>query len=89
MAKQETLIPQKRRGPVPTGKGEPIMCRLQPELLDKLDQFIAKGRDDISRPEAIRRLVELGLRGQAGRGHSKQTGPPKTTKGLTGTMEKR
>jgi hypothetical protein len=62
MAKQETLIPQKRRGPLPTGKGEPIMCRLQPELLKKVDLFIEKQREEISRPEAIRRLVELGLR---------------------------
>jgi hypothetical protein len=61
MAKQETLIPRKR-GPAPTGKGEPIMCRLQPELLKKLDTFVAKQKVEMSRPEAIRRLVELGLK---------------------------
>lgn len=62
MAKQETVIPRKRRGPAPTGKGMPIMTRVQPETLAKIDSYIARQKQEISRPEAIRRLVELGLK---------------------------
>lgn len=66
MAKQDTLISHKRRGPVPTGKGTPILTRLQPDLLEKLDAYVSRQNDEISRPEAIRRLVELGLKGKRG-----------------------
>jgi metal-responsive CopG/Arc/MetJ family transcriptional regulator len=55
MGKQETVIPQKR-GPKPTGKGTPVMVRLQPDMLAGVDQFIAE-HDDISRPEAIRLII--------------------------------
>jgi hypothetical protein len=61
MARQVTLIPRKRRGPAPTGKGAPVMTRLQPDTLAALDAYIAGQPEAISRPEAIRRLVELGL----------------------------
>jgi hypothetical protein len=61
MAKQDTVITQKRRGPPPTGKGELIGVRLLPEPLAALDAWIAKQREPVSRPEAIRRLVEAGL----------------------------
>jgi hypothetical protein len=62
MVKQETVIPQKRRGPAPTGKGTPIVTRVQPEMLKKIDGYIARQKESISRPEAVRRLVELGLK---------------------------
>ena len=65
MAKQETLITQKRRGPPPTGKGTLLGVRLQPEILHKVDAFIQRQKDNPSRPEAIRRLVEMGLKGKA------------------------
>lgn len=35
--------------------------RLVPDQLSALDAWIAKQREPMSRPEAIRRLVELGL----------------------------
>lgn len=54
MAKQETLITKKRRGPKPTGVGTLIGVRLQPDLLDVLDTFIADGKGEMSRPEALR-----------------------------------
>jgi hypothetical protein len=39
------------------------MVRLEPEQIDTLDDWIAKqDQDGLSRPEAIRRLVELGLK---------------------------
>ena len=62
MSKQETLIPRKKRGPAPTGKGTPIMTRVQPDTLARIDAYIARQKEEISRPEAIRRLVELGLK---------------------------
>ncbi len=61
MAKQETVHPRKR-GPAPTGKGTPIQVRLQPEMLTALDRWIDDRETELTRPEAIRRLVELGLK---------------------------
>jgi hypothetical protein len=57
------MIAKKRRGPVPTGKGQQVVVRMQPAPLAVLDGWIKKQNDDgLSRPEAIRRLVELGLK---------------------------
>jgi len=48
---------------VTTGKGTLIGVRLLDEPLSTLDAWIAKQQEpDLSRPEAIRRLVELGLK---------------------------
>jgi len=60
MAKQ-TVQPRKRRGPPPTGKGVPVQVRLQPELLARLDGWIAAQEDKPSRPEALRRLASKAL----------------------------
>jgi hypothetical protein len=38
------------------------MVRLADDQFDALDRWIAKQDDQLSRPEAIRRLVELGLK---------------------------
>jgi hypothetical protein len=60
--KKKTVIPRKRRGPPATGKGEPVVVRMQPPQLQALDAWIAKQAPPFpSRPEAVRRLVELGL----------------------------
>jgi hypothetical protein len=63
MARSINVITKKRRGrPVTTGKGTLIGVRLLDALLATLDGWIAKQREpDLTRPEAIRRLVELGL----------------------------
>lgn len=42
--------------------GTLIGVRLQPEALVGLDRWIAGQNDQPSRPEAIRRLIELGLK---------------------------
>jgi hypothetical protein len=55
------VIPRKRPGPAPTGKGQPIVVRMQPAALEILDHWIEKQKEPHTRPEAIRRLVELGL----------------------------
>jgi hypothetical protein len=57
MAKQ-TVQPKKRRGPAPTGKGTPIQVRLQPSQLTALDAWIAKQDAPLTRPEAIRAMME-------------------------------
>jgi hypothetical protein len=42
--------------------GELVAVRIQPDLAKRLDDW-RRGQDDLpNRPEAIRRLVELGLR---------------------------
>ncbi|AJA63270.1 ribbon-helix-helix protein, CopG family [Bradyrhizobium japonicum] len=53
----------KRRGrPVTTGKGTLVGVRLLDDPLAKLDAWIAKQGDVMTRPEAIRRLVEQALK---------------------------
>jgi Ribbon-helix-helix protein, copG family len=62
MAKSIRDIPKKRRGrPSTGGRREGILVRLDPEQLEAVDDWIIQ-RDEVSRPEAIRRLVELGLK---------------------------
>jgi hypothetical protein len=60
MARQ-SLVPKKKRGPPATGQGIQIQVRIQPDKLTTLDRWIAAKGDNLSRPEAIRRLVEIGL----------------------------
>ena len=52
---------KKQRGAPATGKGTLTGLRLQAGLLARIDRWAASQEDDPSRPEAIRRLVELGL----------------------------
>jgi len=46
--------------PVTTGPGEPQVVRMHDQQLEAIDDWIAEHGDKISRPEAIRRLVEIG-----------------------------
>jgi|SRR5581483_4446056 len=63
MGKSIRVITKKKRGrPVTTGKGTLIGVRLLDAPLASLDDWIHQQREaDLSRPEAIRRLVEIGL----------------------------
>jgi hypothetical protein len=56
-----SVVPKKRRGPAPTGKGTQIGMRWHDLQLSAIDEWRTK-HDVASRPEAIRRLVELGLK---------------------------
>lgn len=49
----------KKRAPV---KGDLVGVRIQPEMAKELDDWRRKQDDLPGRPEAIRRLVEIGLR---------------------------
>ncbi len=64
MGKSISVNTKKRRGrPITTGKGTLIGVRLLDDPLATLDAWIAKQKEpDLSRPEAIRRLVEIGLK---------------------------
>src|SRR5579862_7209418 len=58
---RQSVISRKRRGPRPTGKGMPILVRLQPGLLANLDAWIASREISTTRPEAIRLLIAVAL----------------------------
>jgi hypothetical protein len=61
MAKQSKTVHKKSRGrPAGTKYGETIPARLEPATLTSLDAWAAA--NDMSRSEAIRRLVDLGLK---------------------------
>lgn len=63
MGKSTTVLTEKkRRGPKPTGKGTLIGVRFLDDPLSKLDEWISKQDEEMTRPEAIRRLVERGLK---------------------------
>jgi hypothetical protein len=42
--------------------GEPVLVRVQPDMAKHLDDWRRKQDDLPGRPEAIRRLVEIGLK---------------------------
>jgi hypothetical protein len=48
-----------------TGPGEPVLLRLHPPLLTDLDAWIEAQSGRLSRPEAIRRLLEAAITGTA------------------------
>lgn len=52
------MIAKKKRGPAPTGRGKQIVTRIQPDQLMRLDAWIEKTEKGLSRPEAIRRMVD-------------------------------
>jgi hypothetical protein len=63
MAKSIRDIPKKSRGrPSSGGRREGVLVRLEPDQFEALDAWIAKQPEPSTRPEAIRRLVEIGLR---------------------------
>lgn len=63
MAKSISDIAKRSRGrPKTTGLGTGILVRLQREPLEALDHWAARQSDDPSRPEAIRRLLEVSLK---------------------------
>lgn len=64
MTDQDTVITKKRKGPAPTGKGVLVGVRLQPDDLAALDAWIDAQGDRSSRPEAVRKLMRLGMLAQ-------------------------
>ena len=66
--KRQTVITKKRRGPPPTGKGTLVGVRLQPGGLESLDKWIDRQPEPMTRPEALRAMlemaVEIGVKGK-------------------------
>ena len=63
MAKSIRDIAKRPGRPRTTGPGTGVLVKLHDPQLDAIDAWISKQREpDLSRPEAIRRLVEIGLK---------------------------
>ncbi len=62
MGKSIKGTPKKRGRPATTGRGLQIGMRWQDPDLEMIDDWIEKQKEPFTRPEAIRRLVELGLK---------------------------
>ena len=57
-----SVVPKKKRGPAPTGKGTQVGERWHPSEIVAIDAWIASSSDKtLTRAHAIRRLVALGL----------------------------
>jgi hypothetical protein len=57
------VVPKKRRGPPPSGKGTQVGERWHASELAAIDAWIAASSDNtLTRAHAIRRLVALGLK---------------------------
>jgi hypothetical protein len=56
-----TKSPKKRAA----ATGDPVLVRVQPDMAKMLDDWRRKQDDLPGRPEAMRRLVELGLKAKA------------------------
>jgi hypothetical protein len=63
MAKSIKVHPKKRRGRPATGKDPLVSARLPQTLIEQVEHWAASS--EASRSEAIRRLVELGLKFKA------------------------
>jgi hypothetical protein len=59
--KRRTAITKKRRGPAPTGIGTLVGVRLQPDRLAALDTWIATQGMPMTRPEAVRAMLDAVL----------------------------
>jgi hypothetical protein len=62
MAKSNKVVPKKGRGRPATGRNPVTAIRLSMELRETVDKWAGKQDDQPGRSEAIRRLVEIGLR---------------------------
>ena len=63
MPKSRTVLPKPNKGGRPATGRDPVRAiRLSDEFLSKVDAWSSKQNDEPGRSEAIRRLVELGLK---------------------------
>jgi hypothetical protein len=66
MIASRAVLPKPNRGGRPATGRDPVRTmRLSDEFLAKVDAWAKKQEDGPSRAEAIRRLVELGLKAKA------------------------
>jgi hypothetical protein len=65
MAKSIRVTTKKTRGrPAATGRGFQVSERWHPPEIAAIDKWIASQGEEMTRGQAIRRLVELGLKGK-------------------------
>jgi hypothetical protein len=57
MAEQETLLARKKRGPKPTGKGQQVVVRCQPDLLAAMDTFRLNQKSPVNRAAVLRQFA--------------------------------
>jgi hypothetical protein len=57
-----TLVTKKKRGPPATGQGIQVGERWHPPQVAAIDAWIKTQGDRLTRGQAIRRLVEIGLK---------------------------
>lgn len=62
MAKHDTLLTRKRRGPAPTGVNPLVGVRMPPEELARLDAYIADQKTSMNRQTAIRNILNEHLK---------------------------
>jgi hypothetical protein len=62
MAKPNKVKPKKKRGRPATGKDPLTALRLPPALTKAIEAWAKKQADEPNRSEAIRRLIEFGLK---------------------------
>jgi hypothetical protein len=62
MAKSNKVVPKKARGRPATGRDPVTAIRLSQELRETVDEWADRQVDQPGRSEAIRRLVEIGLK---------------------------
>jgi hypothetical protein len=65
MLKSRMVVPKPKGGRPATGRDPVTAIRLSKEFRDAVDNWAAKQDDKPSRSEAIRRLVEIGLKAKA------------------------
>jgi hypothetical protein len=81
-----SMVPKKKRGPAPTGKGVQVGERWHPSELAAIDAWIATSGDKtLTRSHAIRRLVALGLKVKKAEGPGGKTGRRSRAVGLAAT----
>jgi hypothetical protein len=78
--RNQIMLAKKKRGRPPTGRGETIGVRVHPELMEKLDAWRARDPEFPTRPEAIRRLVVIGLARPGPYRYPQDPAPPGTRK---------
>jgi hypothetical protein len=66
MTKSRVVLPKPNKGGRPATGRDPVRAiRLSDEFLAKVDVWAAKQDDLLGRSEAIRRLVEIGLKAKS------------------------
>jgi hypothetical protein len=67
MGKSTVSNIRKKRIGRPPVNAVPVLVRIPPAEIGPIDTWISKQKPKPSRPEAIRRLVELGLKAKPGK----------------------